>query len=574
MNPISHTRFAFLTHTNSLRMLLLLAALLLGAVVAIAQTTLFTYQGRLNDGNSAANGSYDFQFKLFDAATAGNQVGITNALNGIVVTGGGFTVSLDFGAAAFPGADRWLEISVKPPNSNSFILLTSRHRVTATPYAIKSLNAATADGLSTACSGCVTDAQIGGVAASKLTGALPVASVPDLSGNYIKNATTAQALSNFNISGNGTVGGTLTAGTVNSGALRQELTSSAPNIINGFLGTGSGGATPGNRVTDGVVGATIAGGGFNGTVGFLSGDNNNRVTDWFGTVGGGARNIAGNDNVSLIDATFATVSGGLNNIASEDGATVGGGVGNRASALNATVGGGYSNIASGVNATVPGGTLNTASGDNSFAAGLFAKALHNGAFVWGDSTLADFTSTGNDQFLIRASGGVGIGTNDPKDALHVMGDIRVGTGSTGCVKDADGTVLTGTCSSDLSFKKDITPFPSLLNKFAQLRPVHFYWRSAEFPGKRFGTERSYGLIAQEVEQVLPELVTKDEQGYEAVNYSKLPLLTIQAVKELKAENDSLKQQNAALETRLAALEHAMQQIKQQLTPQAEKQPKQ
>jgi hypothetical protein len=69
------------------------------------------------------------------------------------------------------------------------------------------------------------------------------------------------------------------------------------------------------------------------------------------------------------------------------------------------------------------------------------------------------------------------------------------------------------------------------------------------------------LIAQEVEAVLPELVTTDEQGFKAVNYSKLPLLTIQAVKELKAENDDLK-------TRLAALE----QLVQQLKVQAEKQP--
>jgi hypothetical protein len=55
------------------------------------------------------------------------------------------------------------------------------------------------------------------------------------------------------------------------------------------------------------------------------------------------------------------------------------------------------------------------------------------------------------------------------------------------------------------------------------------------------------LIAQDVEQVLPELVATDSDGYKAVDYSKLPLLTIQAVKELKAENDGLKQRVADLE---------------------------
>jgi hypothetical protein len=55
------------------------------------------------------------------------------------------------------------------------------------------------------------------------------------------------------------------------------------------------------------------------------------------------------------------------------------------------------------------------------------------------------------------------------------------------------------------------------------------------------------LIAQDVEKVLPDLVETDADGFKAVNYSKLPLLTIQAVKELKAENDALKQRIAELE---------------------------
>jgi hypothetical protein len=59
--------------------------------------------------------------------------------------------------------------------------------------------------------------------------------------------------------------------------------------------------------------------------------------------------------------------------------------------------------------------------------------------------------------------------------------------------------------------------------------VHFFWRASEFPQKHFGTTQSYGLIAQDVEATLPELVTQDEQGYKQVDYSKLPLLTLQAV---------------------------------------------
>lgn len=58
-------------------------------------------------------------------------------------------------------------------------------------------------------------------------------------------------------------------------------------------------------------------------------------------------------------------------------------------------------------------------GAYSFAAGTQAKANHTGAFVWGDNTFADFASTGNNQFLIRAGGGVGVGTNAPAAQLHV-----------------------------------------------------------------------------------------------------------------------------------------------------------
>ena len=110
-----------------------------------------------------------------------------------------------------------------------------------------------------------------------------------------------------------------------------------------------------------------------------------------------------------------------------------------------------------------------------------------------------------------------------------------------------GTGLVGTCSSDRRFKKDITPFGPCSNKLTALQPVHYFWRAAEFPERHFGDGRAYGLIAQDVEQVLPELVVTDDDGFKAVDYSKLPLLTIQAVKELKSENDALKQRVSELE---------------------------
>lgn len=157
----------------------------------------------------------------------------------------------------------------------------------------------------------------------------------------------------------------------------------------------------------------------------------------------------------------------------------------------------------------------------------------------------------------NSTGRVVLSGSGTTEQLQVVGNVKVGTGTTGCVMDADGTVLTGTCSSDLRFKKDITPFVRTLERLTSLSPVNYFWRAVEFAEMRFGTRQSFGLIAQEVQKLFPELVVVDDKGYLAVNYSKLPLLTIQAVKELKAENDELKARNAAIEARLAALESAL-----------------
>jgi hypothetical protein len=198
----------------------------------------------------------------------------------------------------------------------------------------------------------------------------------------------------------------------------------SPNVIGGYGG---------NSVTSGVVGATIGGGGSRfgcDTLGILPCPN--LVTGHYGTVGGGVNNTAnaqyatvGGGKSNQANMESATVAGGWSNTASHNSATVGGGANNTASGAYSTVSGGGWNTASGYKATVAGGDMNAAAGDFSFAAGLRAKANHNGTFVWGDSTDEDFASTADNQFLIRANS-VGIGTNNPgSNKLHVGGKVRV-----------------------------------------------------------------------------------------------------------------------------------------------------
>ena len=129
----------------SLRKLILVASLTIAAfTVASAQTTTFTYQGRLTDGGTTANGTYDMQFKLFDGA--GNQLASVITNSAVQVSSGVFNVTLDYGAAAFTGADRLLEIGIRSAGDpNAYTILSPRQPLTSTPYAIRAGTTSNAD---------------------------------------------------------------------------------------------------------------------------------------------------------------------------------------------------------------------------------------------------------------------------------------------------------------------------------------------------------------------------------------------------------------------------------------------
>ncbi len=101
--------------------------------------TAFTYQGRLIDANSAADGLYDFAFRLYDANTAGSQKGSTIDINELDVIDGYFTVELDFGSGVFDGNAIWLAIGVRPGVENdpcTYEVLLPRQELTPAPYAL------------------------------------------------------------------------------------------------------------------------------------------------------------------------------------------------------------------------------------------------------------------------------------------------------------------------------------------------------------------------------------------------------------------------------------------------------
>ena len=220
-------------------------------------------------------------------------------------------------------------------------------------------------------------------------------------------------------------------------ALRFEYSdalSEAPNVIGG---------SPSNSVVPQKAGAVIAGGGsdtgpnqVSEDWGTVSGGRSNHAFGMFGTVSGGSGNTATGEGSTVSggpngDAVglHSTVGGGIANAANGDRSTVAGGTTNTADGAQSSIGGGQGNLAGGAYASVPGGFANSAAGDYSFAGGRRAKAMHTGSFVWADSLPADFSSTGNDQFLIRAAGGVAIGSSTPTGTLTIANNEDDGQGS-------------------------------------------------------------------------------------------------------------------------------------------------
>ncbi len=97
----------------------------------------FFYQGRLKNGNRPASGVYDFRFRLYTAQNGGTQVGTPVTRSNVLVSNGLFAVVLDFGASAFTGETRWLQVEVKPGLvPGQYIVLSPRQPIYAVPYAL------------------------------------------------------------------------------------------------------------------------------------------------------------------------------------------------------------------------------------------------------------------------------------------------------------------------------------------------------------------------------------------------------------------------------------------------------
>lgn len=321
-------------------------------------------------------------------------------------------------------------------------------------------------------------------------------------------------------------------------------------MASGDSATVSGGA---HNFANGI-GSAVGGGGFNiahgaysvvgGGGGATASDSNSALGE-FSTIAGGRHNSApskgatiggGRDNTA--SDLRATISGGIFNTASAINSTIGGGAVNSASGVDATVAGGNSGTASGTGAMVPGGVFNTASGLYSFAAGRQAKALHDGAFVWADNLGADIASVAANQFVVRAGGGIWLGTTSSPAATAG----RFLETSTGGFLSSGGT---WTNSSDKNLKENFVPVDrqELLDKISTLSITQWNYKAESKAVMHIGP------TAQDFNAHFG--LGNDDKAISTIDPSGIALVAIQALIE---KNNLLAEEMKQLRKRIEELE--------------------
>lgn len=551
--------------------------------------TAFTYQGRLfvgGDNPTPTEGYFDFEFRLYDAESDGNQIGDPMIRENVYLANGVFAVKLDFGPNAFTGEARWLQIGVREAGESEFTYLNGRQELTPTPYAL-ALPGLRTQTIDSAGNPLDSPNVIGGFVGNTVTEGVIGATIdgggtaPDAQ-TYRHNKVT----DDFGAVGGGldnqagsTSGTTQDAryATVGGGfanyamAVGAIIAGGSANVVweDAKYATIGGGSN--NRVSGEYT--TIGGGHINrvsGTDATISGGSDNQAMEEGATVGGGYDNVSdgafstvGGGVYNAANGRISTVGGGGGNEASEWSSTVGGGVNNTASGGNATiagggwntasvgiatVGGGAQNIASGTGATIPGGQLNVAAGKYSFAAGYRAKIEknHDGAFLFADENDYDFTSQHANEFAIRATGG----------ARFVTGiDHQTGDPTAGVVLWQGGNSWAP--MSDQNAKDNITPVDGrdVLSNLVEIPIMTWNYKSQD------PAVRHIGPMAQDFHTTFG--VGEDDKHISTVDADGVALVAIQGlyqiVREQETRINSLTQKNADLESQIADLESPMEQ---------------
>ncbi len=471
-----------------------------------AQTTVgtqFTYQGELLMNNAPVNGSYNFIVNLYDTQSGGVQQMGQN-IPDVTVTNGIFSIEVDLGNMVFAGDERWLELSFTDLAGNNLVTLQPRQRVTNAPYAIHAQFVGTNGVNSFAIQDAsITTAKIanGAVTSAKLAGD-SVTSAKIANGTIATADIASQAVTRTQIAANTIqrsevdstqiqerVTGTCAAGSsirviAQDGSVTCEtddtggsagwgLTGNAgTNPATDFIGTSDNTglsmkvnnidainliptAHPVINAPNAIIASTSNSSILNTSTSasVIIAGNNNKIAPNVSTEGlaliGGELNSIKSSMGSGLNLSNSTILAGLSNtIEDTSRAAIIGGSDNKVSGLNSVVLGGSNNTITKNNSIILAGLSNSINAEFSVAGGVSASVNHKGSFVWSDAAAGlGMSTSAQNQFLIQATGGVGIGTNAPASPLHIKGQ---GTTFGSALTEVVMTVEPKTTTDDVS----------------------------------------------------------------------------------------------------------------------------
>jgi hypothetical protein len=553
-----------------------------GSTSALAQGTAITYQGQLKISGAPANTATDFQFSLWTAASGGTQVGSTITSLAVPVANGLFTVPMDFGVNPYTSNQSlFLQMAVRnPAGTGAYVAMGSRQLLTPAPFALatRGLNVA-ADG----------SAAIG------LPAAVSRLSLAPLGGVQLQSWHNAAGARKWNLNLN-------SFGTGTPGLFFSENGVNPSNLVlreGGNVGIGT--SAPESKLSFGTfipspAVPTIAlyeAGADKYGIGVESG----ALNFWAGgTVRARAKTDGSFQTENLLIAGLNGVSRGDIGIAANpndwsSGSQVGDMIvrnvtaGGKALHLQSgsgvpalTIGG---NNRVGIGTTTPFNALDVAPGSvigaSTMEGGLPDTVLNVGTKVSvgynpnfaprnryaGMDVRVSQDLLGGDTPVIRSvidfKGWINDISGSPSRTIMSIGGegnvyVRPRTG-TGFEMQVDGEIicvdLVETSSADL--KRDIVPLSGGLESIMQLNPVSYAWN--EKASEPVRGKHAIGFIAEEVNEVLPDIVTKDANGKTVgINYGKIAPVAVLAIQQLKVENDRMKADNAELKARLEKIE--------------------
>ena len=188
------------------------------------------------------------------------------------------------------------------------------------------------------------------------------------------------------------------------------------------------------------------------------------------------------------------------------------------------------------------GDITLKTGDHWDGGGNLSLITGNGHNAGGEIWIKTGSSTNTPQSINISAGDAGLegspviikaGNSQHSVGGRILLIPGTGVGGSGMVEISGSGTYTGTWTqaSDERFKKNVKPIQNALDKIEKIKGVRYEFNSDEFPEKHFAGGKQIGLIAQDVEKVLPELVKTDNEGYKSVEYQNMVAVLIEAIKE-------------------------------------------